>query len=53
LLLIKGKDDGQILNWGWVFDSLTTARTLSYYKRSPKLAKFWQVFFELKVRQAF
>ena len=35
--------DGQILNWGWVLDSLTTARTLGYYKRAPSLAQKWQV----------
>lgn len=35
--------DGQILNWGWVLDSLTTARTLNYYKRWPNFVKKWQV----------
>jgi hypothetical protein len=36
-------EDGQVLQWGWVLDSLTSARTLSFYKRMPKAAKFWQV----------
>jgi len=35
--------DGQILNWGWVLDSLTTARTLNYYKRWPNFVQKWQV----------
>lgn len=36
-------DDNQILYWGYVMDTLTTARTLSYFKRFPKLARYWQV----------
>ncbi|KRX08045.1 Regulator of chromosome condensation 1/beta-lactamase-inhibitor protein II [Pseudocohnilembus persalinus] len=35
-------DDGQILHWGYVLDSLTTTRVLNYYKKSPKISKLWQ-----------
>ena len=28
-------DDGQILQWGWTLDQLTSTRTLAYYKKNP------------------
>lgn len=34
-------EDNQLLHWGWVLDSLTTNRVLSFYKRSPTLASLW------------
>ncbi|KAL4449979.1 hypothetical protein ABPG74_015098 [Tetrahymena malaccensis] len=35
-------NDGQILHWGYVLDSLTSTRILNYYKSSPKLCQTWQ-----------
>jgi len=28
-------EDGQILQWGWTLDQLTSTRTLAYYKKAP------------------
>ncbi|KAM3140920.1 hypothetical protein pb186bvf_006931 [Paramecium bursaria] len=35
-------EDNQLLQWGWVMDNLTQARTLSFYKRYPTFLSIWQ-----------
>ena len=40
--LKKIKGDGQIVSWGYIFDSLTTNRILSFYKNFPRSAQWWQ-----------